>query len=228
MISKDLVSSSHYGEEFRLDCVEVKTDEVVGSALLSTHGILQNQRDEFVEHNGASLFQFFRGPLLEKGKRTMKVPFRRGVKNVFGLDFYVPSQQRALEFVGQESEKGQSFMCWPGSYFISSSLTIVTLLGAISGWLEIRLGLEEWVDLLYNRSKPLVCPERPPDEFNTATFQAHMNRVRILYEELSSIFEAYSYMVGWNNPVLTGSIFAFCVWLCVKMDMEFIGRYVYV
>lgn len=100
------IFSAHYGEEFRLDCIDAQTDEVVGSALVSTIGILQGQRDEIIKEHGASLFQLFHGPLVEKGKRTMKLPLRQGFKNVFGLDFYVSQRQRALGVKELETEKG--------------------------------------------------------------------------------------------------------------------------
>jgi hypothetical protein len=73
----------------------------VGTALLSTQGILQDQRDEEIKKHGASLFQCFRGPLVAKGQSWKRVMLRTGVKNAFGLDFYVTSKE-----VASESEKG--------------------------------------------------------------------------------------------------------------------------
>ena len=98
---------AHYGEEFRLECVDAQTDEVVGTALLSTQGILQMQRDDAIRKYGASLFQCFRGPIVERGTRPgIKLLLRKGVKNAFGLDFYASSSEVGLEGRGTESEKG--------------------------------------------------------------------------------------------------------------------------
>ena len=100
------ICRAHYGEEFRLDCVDAQTDEVVGTALLSTQGILQMQRDEAIHRYGASLFQCFRGPIVERGVRPgIKILLRKGVKNAFGLEFYVSSSEVGLDG-GTESEKG--------------------------------------------------------------------------------------------------------------------------
>ena len=65
------------------------------------------QRDYVVQRDGVSLFQCFRGPIVERGTRTgIKLLLRRGVKNAFGLDFYVSSREIGLEGRGAESEKG--------------------------------------------------------------------------------------------------------------------------
>ncbi len=102
---------SHYGEEFRLDCVDARTDEVVGTALLSTQGILQMQRDETIQRDGALLVQCFRGPIVERGTRPgIKLMLRKGVKNAFGLEFYVSSREMSLEAGGAEFEKGTTMV----------------------------------------------------------------------------------------------------------------------
>ena len=65
------------------------------------------QRDEVIQRYGASLFQCFRGPILERGARPgIKLLLRKGVKNAFGLEFYVSSSDVGLEGRGAESEKG--------------------------------------------------------------------------------------------------------------------------
>lgn len=193
---------AHYGEEFRLDCVDAQTDEVVGTALLSTQGILQMQRDEAIHRYGASLFQCFRGPIVERGVRPgIKILLRKGVKNAFGLEFYVSSSEVGLDG-GTESEKG-----------------------AISGWLEISLGLEEYFYHLFHPFKPLECPERPPDEFNMAMFQVHIMRAKVILEQLNDILDLYLYTVSWKDPLLTLTSLILMVLLCVRFNSEYIGRY---
>lgn len=192
---------AHYGEEFRLDCVDAQTDEVVGTALLSTQGILQMQRDEVIQRYGASLFQCFRGPILERGVRPgIRVLLRKGVKNAFGLEFYVSSSEVGLEGRVTESEKG-----------------------VISGWLEISLGLEEYFYRLYHPFKPVDCPERPPDEFNMAMFQVHIMRAKIILEQMNGILELYLYTVSWKDPLLTLTSLILVVLLCLRFNTEYVG-----
>ncbi|CAJ1956497.1 unnamed protein product [Cylindrotheca closterium] len=74
-----------YGREFRLDIVDSNTDAIVGSAMLTTQGILQRHRDLAVQRNGASLFQFAKGPIKADGTLEMKLQLRSNAKNgIFG------------------------------------------------------------------------------------------------------------------------------------------------
>ncbi len=97
-------------------------------------------------------------------------------------------------------------------------------LGAISGWLEISLGLEEFVNRLYHPYKPLECPERPPDDFNMAMFQVHIMRAKVILEEMNDLLDLYLYTVSWKDPLLTGTSLILVVWLCLRFDTEYIGR----
>ena len=65
------------------------------------------QRDDAIQRHGASLFQFFRGPIVERRARPgIKVLLRKGVKGAFGLEFYLASSEVGLEGRGTEAEKG--------------------------------------------------------------------------------------------------------------------------
>jgi hypothetical protein len=77
-----------YGREFRLDVVDANTDKPVGTTVLTTQGMLQNQRDLVIQQEGVSLLQLFRGPVQCKGERIMKLELRTGVKNGFGATFF--------------------------------------------------------------------------------------------------------------------------------------------
>lgn len=70
-----------YGREFRLDIIDSNTDSIVGSASLTTQGILQRQRDAFIQREGASLFQFAKGPIKASEIQEMKVMLRSDTKN---------------------------------------------------------------------------------------------------------------------------------------------------
>jgi hypothetical protein len=190
---------SNYGEEFRLDCVDARTDQIVGSALLSTQGILQMQRDEVIFKYGASLLQCFSGPIVERGVRPpMKLILRKGVNKAFGLDFYIPPREFESRDGGAEK-------------------------GAISGWLEVSLGLEEFVHRLYHRRRPIQCPERPKDDFNTSLFQVHIMRAKFIFEGLNDMLDLYFYLVSWKNPSVTGCTLLVLVALCLWFDTEYIG-----
>ena len=193
---------SSYGEEFRLDCVDARTDQIVGSALLSTQGILQMQRDEVILKGGASLLQCFAGPIVERGVRPpMKLMLRKGVNKAFGLDFYVPPKEMSLESKDSVAEKG-----------------------AISGWLEVSLGLEEFFHRLYHSRRPIACPTRPKDDFNTALFQVHIMRAKVIFEELNDMLDLYFYVVSWKSPFLTGCTLMILMSLCLRFDTEYVGR----
>jgi hypothetical protein len=83
--------------EFRLDVIDASTDATVGTTLLTTQGMLQEQRDILIAKHGASLFQFFKGPLQWKGKRPLKLELRTGVKSGFGSDFFAPPKARRVD-----------------------------------------------------------------------------------------------------------------------------------
>ena len=74
--------------------MDASTDEIVGSAMLSAHWILQNQRDQLISRNGASLLQFLYGPLISKEKIKAKLELREGLKDTFGLDFLIPRHEQ--------------------------------------------------------------------------------------------------------------------------------------
>lgn len=97
--------------------------------------------------------------------------------------------------------------------------------GAISGWLEISLGLEEYFCHLFHPFKPLECPERPPDEFNMAMFQVHIMRAKVILDQLNDVLDLYLYTVSWKDPLLTLTSLVLLVLLCVRFNTEYIGRY---
>eukprot|EP00934_Nitzschia_sp_Nitz4_P002896 Nitzschia sp. Nitz4//scaffold4_size323378//155410//158685//NITZ4_000662-RA/size323378-processed-gene-0.354-mRNA-1//-1//CDS//3329553405//2886//frame0 len=190
----------HYAEEFRFDCVDASTDTVVGSVLLTSQQLLQVQRDEDIEENGASLVQCVRGPIVEKGRRSRKLLLREGVSEAFGLACYIPLEDSAPPVNTGTPAKG-----------------------AISGWLELEIGLEENVDMLYHRSRPTTCPTPPPAELDMATFQAHIARARALVEGVNDIMAAYEYAVGWHDPFLTGLLLLSSIFICIGADAEYAG-----
>ena len=94
--------------------------------------------------------------------------------------------------------------------------------GAISGWVEINVGLEEDVKRLYGPT-PSECPATPPDSLNLSTLNLHISRISDIVEDIIGLFGLYSYMVSWKNPLLTSfSFFAFLS-LTITFNVEYIG-----
>lgn len=97
----------HYGEEFRFDCIDASTDDVIACALLSTQQLLQMQRDEAMTKSGASVLQFLRGPVVGGEMRTLKLVLREGVKGAFGLNFCIPLEEPSLSQTKDAQLKGR-------------------------------------------------------------------------------------------------------------------------
>ena len=76
----------HYGEEFRFEVIDATTDTVIGASYLTAHGLILDQKDELLGELGPSLFQFPRGVLTWKGKRSMKLLLRQSSKGTVSLD----------------------------------------------------------------------------------------------------------------------------------------------
>ena len=81
--------SPNYGTEYRLEIVDATTDNTVGTALLTTQGLLQEQRDLVVAQGGTPLLRILDGPVCFRGKRRLKLELRSGVRNGFSADFYI-------------------------------------------------------------------------------------------------------------------------------------------
>ena len=102
----------HYGILFRVDIVDASTDAVVGTTILTAHGLLQNQRDLLVaQHGGSSVLQAIKGPLRWRGKRRWKLELRSGAKDGFRGVFTASQSEseRALDDAGATERPGKSF-----------------------------------------------------------------------------------------------------------------------
>jgi hypothetical protein len=190
-------SIQHYGVLFRIDVIEAETEKIVGSALLTTQGLLQEQRDRYIAEHGASLLQFMKGPIPWGGKQSLKLDLRSGIKPGLTADYYSAPAKGS-------SEKGESEP------------------GAICGWIEIGVGIEEYVSKLYG-SNPIECPERPPPDLNMSNFSLYHSRIKAIISDLNHAFAHYNYLISWKNPMLTGvSLYVF-VWFCLSFNAEYSG-----
>ena len=81
-----VITSSHYGTEFKIEVVDGSTDQAIGSKLLTTQGLLQWQRDNVGWC--LSLNSVMNEEPVRLERRTVCFELRTNVKTGFGLDFY--------------------------------------------------------------------------------------------------------------------------------------------
>lgn len=79
---------ANYGMEFRIELIDANTDKPIGSTLITTQGLLQDQRDAFLESEDLSVWSLLSAKKKQRGKVKSKLALRCGVKRAFGLDFY--------------------------------------------------------------------------------------------------------------------------------------------
>lgn len=82
---------SHYQQDFYIEVVDAITDKPVGTSVLTTQGVLQQQRDLMIEEGKLSILTFGSKPPAFKGKRRMTLELRAGVKSGIRGDFFVPA-----------------------------------------------------------------------------------------------------------------------------------------
>ena len=80
--------SNHYGTEFRIEVLDASTDASIGSTLVTTHGVLQLQRDKLAAEGGLNLSSIIAQDAIKMKKRKAILELRTGVKSGFELDFY--------------------------------------------------------------------------------------------------------------------------------------------
>lgn len=142
------ISVPHYGAEYRLDLIDGSTDLIVGSAMLNTQILLQQQRDVLVE---TLPFASFVKPLLFNKLRTARIELRYyGSKEVSSVDFFSQPKHPG----------GESDLARPGD---------------IVGCVDIHTCLEENWSCLFSKS-PYECPPRPSQDLDMGVFQLQIQR----------------------------------------------------
>lgn len=175
--------------------VDANTDTTIGTKLLTTQGLLQWQRDILAQQRALTWETIFKQRPLHLVKKTAILELRSGVKSGFGLDFY------------NNSKIGDGFRA-----------------GEICGWVEVEVGFDENPGL-YSNHHPQPCPMRPDDDFNVDLIQLHIARITTLVEDLSKLHESYQYIISWKNPALTSMCMIIFTSLCLRFNMEKVGRY---
>jgi hypothetical protein len=188
----------HYGMEYRIDVIDATTDKAIGTGLITTQGLLQQQRDYLLEEKQLPFLSFIRKPIHFTEMRRIVIELRAGLRNGYSNDFYTPAKSRLSSSDGEVH------------------------IGDIIGCVELFACLEENFEGLFGQ-KPYDCPPRPGEDLNMAVFQLHLQRLSNILEDIKQIVETYQFVVSWKNPVVTGiSLFIF-LRLCVWFDPAYTG-----
>jgi len=84
----NILHRPHYGTEFRVELIDATTDKPVGTCLLTTQGLAQQQRDFLVEEKRVPFLSFLR-PIRFEGTRRLVMELRAGFKSGFSsTDYY--------------------------------------------------------------------------------------------------------------------------------------------
>lgn len=102
---------------------------------------------------------------------------------------------------------------------------MLSLIGAISGWVEVEMSFEEDLEM-HSNTKPKPCSSRPDNDFSMELIQIHIARIIALLEDLNELIRAYAYLVSWKNPALTSLSLIIFVTLCLRFNAEYFGRFV--
>ena len=190
-------SISHYGVQYRIDVVESDTDMIIGSAVLTTQGILQAQRDLYISEHGVSLFQSLKGPIPWMGKQKMRLSLRSGIKGDASTD----------DFFSLSTPKGNASL---------------EKNGAVSGWIDIFVGIEELYSRLYGPNAN-ICPNRPDESLNMAKFSNYIGRITAIIEDLRCGFTRFQYIISWEDPLLTALSLCLFIGFCLRFNAEYSG-----
>lgn len=217
--------SAHYGVEYRLDVIDASTDAVRGTFVFTTQGILQEQRDILIAKQQGmhvSLVQCLFGPLKYTQKRRLKVELRAGVQS--NRDFFAPPSGSTSRQRKEKKNVDTTATTTATTENDEKDNADETNAGAISGWMEIDVGLEEYTDRLYGLWRPYASPPRPPPEFNMINFQTHIARVKALIDDAKYAMDKYNYVISWKNSRLTGASLVIFCFLCLLFNAEYSGR----
>ena len=94
-----IITSMHYGTEFKIEVVDAMTDRPVGTKILTTQGLLQWQRDNIGW--GLSPESIYNPQPLLLNKKAIRMELRSGVG--FGLDFYKTAKLSETSRAGEIS-----------------------------------------------------------------------------------------------------------------------------
>jgi hypothetical protein len=184
--------------EYRIDVIDATTDKAIGTGLITTQGLLQQQRDYLVEEKRLPFLSFLLKPIRFADMRRIVIELRAALKHGYSSDFYTPVKTRSSLSDGEVHT------------------------GDIVGCMELSACLEENFESLFGH-KPYMCPPRPGEDLNMSVFQLHLQRIANILEDLKQISETYKFVVGWKNPVVTGISLVVFLRLCIWFDPAYTG-----
>ena len=88
---------AHYGVDFFIEVVDAVTDRPVGTTVLTTQGLLQQQRDLMLESGQVAIFKVGKSPPTFKGKQRMVLELRTGIKSGVSSDFFVSADSKTQQ-----------------------------------------------------------------------------------------------------------------------------------
>jgi len=94
--------------------------------------------------------------------------------------------------------------------------------GSISGWIKFEAHIEQRMSDLYGQNAT-VCPARTPNKLDLELVQLHISRLISCFGAIQDAFKWYSWLISWDNPLITLLSLLIFVGLCKKFNMEYIG-----
>lgn len=193
----------------------------LGSALITTQGILQQQRDYIVEEERQPFLSFLK-PFRFTKMRSILTELRSGFKAGNSSDFYTAPKE------SNESNTGACVLFL--HYFIRifnflilfRYRCLIILSGCIAGCLELRICLEEDINSLFGGT-PYECPSRPAQNLNLSVISSHITRIGALFGIVTDMIAFYNYAVGWEDPILTGTNFMLFLFGTLRYDSSYGG-----
>lgn len=166
----------HYGTEFRIELIDASTDKPVGTGLITTQGMLQQQRDFLIEEKRVAFLSFLR-PTPFTDMRRIAIELRAGLKSGFSSDFFSPGKTLASTVDAHAStSRTLAVRCASDDDNLTFSILFEARgAGDVVGCVELLACLEEDLDSLFGQS-PYECPPRPGEELNMSVFQHHLIR----------------------------------------------------
>ena len=207
--------------EYRVDVIDAKTERSIGSTMLTAQGLLEWQREVHIRDAGLAAFTPGMRHAPSSSFRSMQVELRSGLKAGFGIHYFRDSKPTKGERPGE-----LPMMCYS---LLSLGLGVLlthddlVCVGSISGWIKMRARLEEHTEKLFGQ-EPVECGPRPSEDFDIEIMQSHIARITALFEGFMRMVRLYSYVVSWEDPILTFSSLCVFVWTCLRFNTEYVGR----
>lgn len=96
----------HYGTVFRIEVVDAASDKPIGTSVITTQGVLQQQRDYLIEEKGMPYLYFLmHGPLKFDKLRRAVVELRTGLNE---SDFFSPAKLQQTTTTEVKSRPGKT------------------------------------------------------------------------------------------------------------------------